>query len=339
MVHMLPSSWYTVEQLPWPIDLVSYFGRIAPLYLEIGFGSGAFLADLAARHPEADLIGLEISVPSLRRAADKLAKRNLGNVMLIQADASAALQLVVAPGSLAYVVINFPDPWPKQHHQRRRLINDEFLCLLASRMHRGAKLDISTDHAAYAEEILARLDSARHFDSRTGAPFILEDPGRLKTKYESVARKEGRISRYFKWQRNELPACGQFPALEELPMPHVVLRFPTTLDELGGRFRPGARESGAVIVRYIGAYRALNKEALLIETYIKEDPITQRIGLEVRQRRPGEFMIALADVGYPRPTPGVQLAIHYLVEWLGEMYPALVVVHSNLRGTNAHNAG
>jgi tRNA (guanine-N7-)-methyltransferase len=332
---MSPPDWYIVERLPWPIDWVTHFGRKAPLYLEIGFGSGSYLLDLAARHPEADIIGLEISIPSLRNAVRKLYRRDLRNVMLLQADAAAALQLLVTPASLAFVVINFPDPWPKKHHQRRRLINDEFLQLLATRMHPGAKLEITTDHAEYADHVSVCLESAPYFSSRNDTPVVFDDPGRLRTKYELVARAQGRSTRYFKWQRNELPANNRFPVLKEFPMPHVVFRLPASLDDIGECFRPGARGSGAVIVRYIGVYRALQKESLLIETYIKEEPITQRIGLEVRQRGPGEYIIALADIGYPRPTLGVQLAIHNLVELLRESFPSLVVVRSNLRGAHA----
>ena len=69
---MSPAIWYKVEQLPWPADWAALFGRAAPLIMEIGFGSGLFLADLARRRPEANLLGVEISVPALRRAGHKL---------------------------------------------------------------------------------------------------------------------------------------------------------------------------------------------------------------------------------------------------------------------------
>ncbi len=328
---MSPAIWYKVEQLPWPADWAALFGRAAPLVMEIGFGSGLFLADLARRRPEANLLGVEISIPALRRAGSKLERAGLGNVRLIQADAAAVLRALCAPGDLTAAVINFPDPWPKKHHGARRLIDDNFLCLLASRMVVGGALDIATDHDDYAAQIESCLARSPHFESRAAAPFVLSDPGRLTTKYEGVALAEGRTPRYFPWRRNAAPVATVFPIPQEVAMPHVVLRGLGDLDEIGRRFRPAVVEFDGGLVRFIEAYRSLADGKLLIETYINEDPIRQRLGLELRPRVGGEVVIGLAEVGFPRPTRGVHVAVGRLVDWLRQEFPALVVVNTSLQ--------
>jgi tRNA (guanine-N7-)-methyltransferase len=335
---MSPAIWYKVEQLPWPADWAALFGRAAPLLLEIGFGSGLFLADWARRRPEANLLGVEISIPALRRAGRKLERAGLGNVRLLQADAAAVLRALCRPGGLAAVVINFPDPWPKKDHGARRLVDDPFLCLLASRMAAGGALDIATDHDEYAEQIAACLARSPHFESRAEAPFLLGDPGRVTTKYEQVARREGRTPRYFPWRRNVVPVVEPFPIPQEVAMPHVVLRGPVDLDEIGRRFRPSVTEFDGGLVRFIEAYRSLNDGKLLIETYINEDPIRQRLGLELRPRANGEVVVGLAEVGFPRPTRGVHVAVGLLAAWLQAEFPALVVVSTALQEGHADTA-
>ena len=333
---MSPAIWSKIEQLSWPADWPALFGRDAPLLMEIGFGSGQYLIELAGRRPEANVIGVEISVPALRRAGRKLERRGLNHVCLIQGDANAVLRALCAPGSLAAVVINFPDPWPKLDHDARRLIDNDFLCLLATRMAAGAPLDIATDHDDYAAQIAAALARSPTFESRSGATFALEEPGRAPTKYERVALAEGRTPRYFAWRRNDAPATTPFPIPEEYAMPHVVLRGPADLTEIGRRFRPSVILFDGGRVRFIEAYRALGGDKLLIETYINEDPIRQRLGLEVRSRANGEIVIGLAEVGFPRPTRGVHAAVAALANWLRAEFPALIVVHSALQEEYAH---
>jgi tRNA (guanine-N7-)-methyltransferase len=335
MELMVEVAWRKIEELPWPVDWPAFFGRPGPLVIEIGFGSGLFLADLARRRPETNVLGLEISAPALRHAARKIERGGLANVRLLQADAPSALQALCAPGSVAETIINFPDPWPKKDHQARRLINDDFLRLLATRMRPGGALDVATDHADYAAQIAAALAASPHFESRRDAPFVWKDEGRVATKYERAARAEGRIPRYFQWRRNAAPAADRYPIPKEAPMPHVVLRLPADLAEIGRRFRPESVELESAIVRYVDVYHSYSHGSLLIETYINEGPVRQRIGLEMRARPSGEIVIALAEIGFPRATPGVHQAIRHLVDRLREAFPSLVVVQTTLQERHA----
>lgn len=328
-------DWYKVEQLPWPADWSGLFGRSAPLVMEIGFGSGLFLANMARRSPADNFVGVEISVPSLKNATRKIRRAGLDNVILIQAGAAAVLQALCEPESVACVVINFPDPWPKKDQLDRRLISDDFLDLLATRMKPGASLDVATDHDDYAAHITACLMRSSCFESRISTPFVFEDEGRVETKYEQLARRDGRAPRYFKWRRNERPTQRRFPVPEELTMPHVVLRLPSDPAEIGRRFQPYVAEMGATHIRFVEAYSSLRDGKLLIDCYINEGVIAQRLGIELRARASDEIVLSLAEIGFPRPTRGVHYAIAALVDRLRVEFPSLVVVQTNLRGDHA----
>ncbi|MFO7664193.1 MAG: tRNA (guanosine(46)-N7)-methyltransferase TrmB [Chloroflexota bacterium] len=323
--------WHTVAQLPWPADWSALMGRQAPLLIEIGFGNGLFLVDLARRRRDANVVGVEISLPSMRHAARKVRRAGLTNVILIKDSAAAILQALCRPQSIDAVIINFPDPWPKKGHEGRRLINDNFLHLLATRLIPGGTLDIATDHVEYAAQTGECLHRSPHFESRIETLFTYVGPDRPRTKYEQLALAENRPPHYFKWRRNHISATANYPVPRELPMPHVVIRTPLDLSEFGREFRPQAIEVSGVRIKFLEVYQSFHDGALVVETYINEDPIVQRVGLELRPRASGEIVIALHDVGFPRPTWGVHLAIRTLLDLVQARYPATVIVHSTVR--------
>lgn len=317
-------------RIPWPAPWPAIFGREAPLLLELGFGGGDFLVDLAAREPGANVLGLEISLPALRRGARKIARAGLVNARVMQGESRSVLWLLCTPASVSGVTINFPDPWPKAAHHHRRVINDAFMELLASRMRRGAHLDVATDHEEYAGVIAETLERTPYFASRLDAPFTLEDDGRLRTKYERIALAEGRTCRYFKWQRNDTAVTASFQIPEEKPVPHMVLLPSKSLDELAGSFRPFATSVGDVRVRFLDLYRSMRHELLLVEAYVSEEPFHQRVGLAIRRRKEGDLVVSLQEMGFPRPTPGMHIAVDQLVKWLQEVDPGLAVAGSTV---------
>lgn len=318
-------------RLPWPTQWDEVFGRDAPLLMEVGFGNGQFLVELAQSRPEANVVGVEVSSPSLRRGKQRIERAGLKNVRLVQGTAQLVLQAHCAPSTVSEIIVNFPDPWPKSGHQRRRLINFEFLGLVATRMKPGGLLQIATDHADYAAAIAACLEQIRFFESPSGFPFATQDQERRPTKYERVAMSEGRTCYYFKWRRNHLSATGDYPIPEELPMPHVILQSPLSVSKIAKRFRPISFREGDVHVKLLGCYVSVGGDRLLIEAYIVESPLKQRIGLSVRQREAQELVIGLAEIGFPRSTNGIHLAIKHLAEQVVEFSPDSEWVQTNLK--------
>jgi tRNA (guanine-N7-)-methyltransferase len=141
------------------LDLDAVFGRVAPRILEIGFGMGEGLAEIAAAHPENDYLGVEVHTPGVGALLKQVSERGLTNVRVIQHDAVEVLTRMLEPASLAGVHIFFPDPWHKKRHHKRRLIQSPLVSLLASRIQSGGYIHLATDWQDYAEQMLAVLSA------------------------------------------------------------------------------------------------------------------------------------------------------------------------------------
>ena len=317
-------------RMSWPVDWAKLFGREAPLLIDLGFGGGDSLVSLAQENPGANVLGIEISLPSLRRGARKLQNGGLSGARVLQGDSFTSLWLLFQPQSISSVTINFPDPWPKVRHEHRRVINPSFLELLASRMLPNAPLEIATDHEAYQQAIETYLSESPYFTSKTSQPYVLSVENRRQTKYERIALSEGRIPRYYLWQRNDNDAANEFPIPEETAVPHVVFLSSLDLDQLGDRFMPFHVQDGDVHIKYLDMYRSVERNMLFTEVFVSEVPFPQRIGLSIRGRNTGDLVLSLHEIGFPRPTPGIHMAVQHLVYWLQEQDPDMTIVNSTL---------
>jgi len=178
-------SRYGLDYAGAPRDFVASFGREAARVLEIGFGNGDQLLHSAQAEAERDFIGIEVHRPGVGRLMNGLAAAAVGNVRLYNHDAVDVLDREIAPASLDEVRIYFPDPWHKKRHNKRRLVQPEFLALLASRTAPGGRLHLATDWADYAEHIRDVLASASHWrtDPRHADPAV-RPPWRIETHFE-----------------------------------------------------------------------------------------------------------------------------------------------------------
>ncbi len=168
-----------------PRDFDTVFGRQAPRVLEIGFGNGEQLLHSAQAEPHADFIGVEVHRPGVGRLMNGLADAGVGNVRLYNHDAVEVLQHEVADGALDEVRIYFPDPWHKKRHNKRRLVQPEFLGVLATKVARGGRLHLATDWADYAEHMRETLAAAPGW--RVDAAHASESvrpPWRIETHFE-----------------------------------------------------------------------------------------------------------------------------------------------------------
>ena len=181
---------YGVPYSQTPLDLDRVFGRAAPKILEIGFGMGETMADIAMRHPENDYLGIEVHAPGVGSLLNRIAGLGIANVRVIQHDAVEVLEHMLAPQSLAGAHVFFPDPWPKKRHHKRRLIQPPFARLLASRLKPGAHLHVATDWEDYARQILEVL-SAEPLLANTAAGFAPRPDYRPLTKFENRGLKLG----------------------------------------------------------------------------------------------------------------------------------------------------
>ncbi|MEQ7848271.1 tRNA (guanosine(46)-N7)-methyltransferase TrmB [Nocardioides kribbensis] len=137
----------------------AWFGRQAPMILEIGSGVGEATAVLAAARPAYDVLALEVWRPGVADTLWRLAETGATNVRLCGVDAVWTTEHRVAPGALEEVWTFFPDPWHKKKHRKRRLVDTDFAALVASRLRPGGAWRLATDWGDYAEQMEAVLDA------------------------------------------------------------------------------------------------------------------------------------------------------------------------------------
>ncbi len=184
------SSVYGIAFAPGVLDFAQAFGRRAPTLLEIGFGMGETTALIAQARPENNYLGIEVHTPGVGSLLKRIAEERLANLRTIQHDAVEVLEHMIAAASLAGAHIFFPDPWPKKRHHKRRLIQPDFVRLLASRLAPGAYLHAATDWEEYAEQILA-VFGAEPSLVNTAPGFAPRPDYRPQTKFESRGLKLG----------------------------------------------------------------------------------------------------------------------------------------------------
>jgi tRNA (guanine-N7-)-methyltransferase len=149
---------YGVEFESRVLDLAQLFGRAATRTLEIGFGNGEHLLERALAQPEQDFIGVEVHRPGIGHLLLAAAKADVANLRIIAHDAVEVLHEQIEPGSLDEVQLLFPDPWPKKRHHKRRIVQHDFVALVASRLGPGGRLHLATDWEPYAEQMLLVLN-------------------------------------------------------------------------------------------------------------------------------------------------------------------------------------
>lgn len=161
------------------------FGRRAELVVEIGFGMGDSLLEMALADPGRDFIGIEVHTPGVGRLLASASEHGLSNLRVYRADAIAVLNQCFPPQSIDRLQLYFPDPWPKKRHHKRRIVQQSFLDLLSTRLKSGASLHIATDWQPYAEYCLELLEQQTEWkNSARKSQFIARPEFRPETKFE-----------------------------------------------------------------------------------------------------------------------------------------------------------
>jgi len=181
-----------IEYTAGPADFDALFGRQAPVTLEIGFGMGQSLLEMAAAAPERNFIGIEVHRAGVGKLLHGMQTGGVDNIRVYCHDAVEVLRDCIADASLDTVQIFFPDPWPKKRHHKRRLIQPPFVELLAAKLRPGGLLHLATDWEHYAQQMLEVLEASTGFrNTCADGEFAPRPEHRPPTKFERRGERLG----------------------------------------------------------------------------------------------------------------------------------------------------
>lgn len=181
-----------------PLDLTAVFGDV-PLWLEVGFGGGEHLVHMAARYPDVGIIGCEPFVNGIAMLLGKIRAAGVGNLAIHPGDVRDLFD-VVPDACFDKVFLNYPDPWPKARHHRRRFVTQGYLALLARVMKPGGEFRVATDIPDYVRQTLEEVPQAGFaLERKAGLGGAWEDW--ISTRYEQKALREGRDPHYLTFRR------------------------------------------------------------------------------------------------------------------------------------------
>ncbi len=166
----------------------AYFGNDHPLELELGMGRSHFLFERAASMPAHNIVGIEWKQRWVEQANRKIVRESINNVCALHGNAWLLLPALFAPNTLSNIVLNFPDPWWKKKHQKRRIVNDVFVNILASRLAPQGTLFLQTDVGPLFEEYTGRLKA--HPDLKYDGP-LLHNPMNAQSHREKKCESVG----------------------------------------------------------------------------------------------------------------------------------------------------
>jgi tRNA (guanine-N7-)-methyltransferase len=192
----------TYATLEPPISWEALFGNSAPVHVEIGFGKCGFLLAHAAERPDVNVLGIESARKYYRKGCRKVRRAGLGNLRLILGEALHLFQRYVPEASLQQVFVNFPDPWPKRRHAKRRLLQPAFADALWYALAPGGVVEIATDDTAYSQQIGAVFDrdqryARRYYQTRQNQPPLRAHA----TEYERMFLEAGKTIHYYQYIR------------------------------------------------------------------------------------------------------------------------------------------
>lgn len=173
------------------IDFDALFGRRAPVVLEIGFGMGKSLVEMAKNAPEKNFIGIEVHGPGVGACLADAEEAGVTNLRVINHDAVEILDKMIPDNSLAVFQLYFPDPWHKARHHKRRIVQPEFIENMRQKLAIGAVIHMATDWENYAEHMLEVLQAAADFKNTSESDYAPRPEWRPLTKFENRGNNLG----------------------------------------------------------------------------------------------------------------------------------------------------
>ena len=174
------------------IDFGSIFKKPQDIILEIGFGNGDSLLQMAINEPEHNFLGIEVYEAGVGRLINEAHKHNLTNLKVIKEDAVEVLKNNIASNSLSGFQLYFADPWHKKKHHKRRIVQNEFMDMMSEKLINSGFVHMATDWEHYAEQMMETLEMHAHFKNTLDAHIYSPRPERRPiTKFERRGERLG----------------------------------------------------------------------------------------------------------------------------------------------------
>jgi len=179
----------TADQI---IDFDTVFEKQQDVILEIGFGNGNSLLEMAINEPERNFLGIEVYEAGVGRLINEAHKNQLTNLKVIKEDAVEVLKNNIAVNSLTGFQLYFADPWHKKKHHKRRIVQNEFMNMISDKLINGGFVHMATDWENYAEQMMETLEGHVHFKNTLGTHIYSPKPKRRPiTKFEKRGERLG----------------------------------------------------------------------------------------------------------------------------------------------------
>jgi tRNA (guanine-N7-)-methyltransferase len=173
------------------LDFSQLFGNDSPVTLEIGFGNGASLAEMAIADPKTNYLGIEVHHPGVGNLLKLIQEHNIPNIRIMDNDAVEIIKKRIPETSLSRVHLYFPDPWHKKRHNKRRIVQPDFIKLIASRLKPSGIFHMATDWEDYAEHMTEVMHASSDFTSQSDTHYSPRPDYRPLTKFEKRGLKLG----------------------------------------------------------------------------------------------------------------------------------------------------
>ena len=173
------------------LDLGEIFQNSLPITVEIGFGMGSSLIDMACKRPDTNFLGIEVHKPGIGKVLKGIEKLGIENLKLICHDAAEVFNNAFEDETLDRVLVLFPDPWPKKRHAKRRIIQPEFVSKVSEKLKNNGCIHLATDWSPYAEHMIEVLDKIPSLSNAIAPNVFWENPERPETKFEKRGKKLG----------------------------------------------------------------------------------------------------------------------------------------------------
>ena len=174
------------------LEYAALFGNEHPVILEIGFGNGASLLQMAQNAPDKNFIGVEVHRPGVGKLINDAQHAGVHNLKVFCDDAIEVLARNIADGSLDGVQLFFPDPWHKKRHNKRRIVQPAFAQNIRHKLKQGGYFHMATDWEPYAQHMLEVMSAAEGFENQAGAGQYAPKPDyRPNTKFEQRGERLG----------------------------------------------------------------------------------------------------------------------------------------------------